>query len=106
MKPVASGAAPDATRRLPNGDADALAQASGLAQPTALTNPYLFEAPLAPHVAAQREGRSIDRVVVLDALSELRAEADHVIVEGVGGFIVPLGADRTTADLAVDIGAP
>lgn len=106
MKPVASGASPDGTGRLANEDADALAQASGLDQPTALTNPYLFEAPLAPHVAAQREGRSIERAVVLDALSRLRAEADHVIVEGVGGFIVPLGDEWTTADLAVDIGAP
>lgn len=106
MKPVASGASPDETGRMANEDADALAQASGMSQPTALTNPYLFEAPLAPHVAAQREGRSIERAVVLDALAALRAGADHVVVEGVGGFIVPLGDDWTTADLAVEIGAP
>lgn len=105
MKPVASGASLDADGRLANEDADALAHASGLARPTPLTNPYLFEAPLAPHVAARREGRSIERAVVLDALSALRAEADHVIVEGVGGFVVPLSDDWTTADLAVDIGA-
>lgn len=106
MKPVASGALHDASGRLANEDAEALARASGMSHPTRLTNPYLFEAPLAPHVAAQREGRSIERPVVLDALSALRDTADHVIVEGVGGFVVPLGDEWTTADLAVAIGAP
>lgn len=106
MKPIASGAERHADGRLHNDDADALAQASGMAQPTALTNPYLFERPLAPHVAAEREGRVIAREVVLDALSRLRRQAAHVVVEGVGGFVVPLGDAWTTADLAVEIGAP
>lgn len=106
MKPVASGALYDADGRLHNEDADALATASGMDTPSPLTNPYLFEAPLAPHVAAAREGRRIERVRILSALEELRATAGYVVVEGVGGFVVPLGDDWTTADLAVDIAAP
>nr|WP_232418028.1 dethiobiotin synthase [Methyloversatilis thermotolerans] len=104
MKPVASGAE-QVDGRWVNEDAEALARASGLAAPTSRTNPYLFAAPLAPHVAAAREGRSIDRGVIVDALTGLRRTARHVIVEGVGGFVVPLGDDWTTADLARDMGA-
>lgn len=106
MKPVASGAEPGADGRLHNEDADALAAASGMERPDDLTNPYLFEAPLAPHVAAAREGRLIERGVLTAALEALCARAGHVVVEGVGGFLVPLGEDWTTADLAAEIAAP
>ena len=53
MKPVASGAWRDAQGTMRNEDADALAAVSGARLPQALTSPYLFEAPLAPHVAAR-----------------------------------------------------
>lgn len=106
MKPVAAGAWRDALGRLRNDDADALATASVGDQPPSLTSPYLFAAPLAPNVAARREGRRVERQVIIDAFNHLCATAGHVIVEGVGGFLVPLADDYTTADLAVDLAAP
>lgn len=106
MKPVASGAWRDAHGMLRNEDAEALAAVSGARLPQALTSPYLFEAPLAPHVAARLEGRTIVPAVILDAFRALSTRAQHVVVEGVGGFQVPLSDDFTTADLAAAIAAP
>jgi dethiobiotin synthetase len=106
MKPVASGASRDAQGVMRNEDADALAAVSAGAHPRSLTSPYLFEAPLAPHIAARLEGRSIDRARIVDAFRQLRGLAGHVVVEGVGGFLVPLAEDFTTADIAEELAAP
>ncbi|AOF81765.1 dethiobiotin synthase [Methyloversatilis sp. RAC08] len=106
MKPVASGAWRDSNGVMRNEDADALAAVSGSELPQALTSPYLFEAPLAPHVSAQLEGQTIASAVILDAFRSLSMRAQHVVVEGVGGFLVPLNDDFTTADLAAAIAAP
>ena len=106
MKPVASGAWRDAAGGRHSEDADALSAVSAPGHAASLTNPYLFDAPRAPHVAARMEGRQIDPDVIRDAFARLCADARHVVVEGVGGFIVPLTDDYTTADLALDLGAP
>jgi dethiobiotin synthetase len=84
MKPIASGcvATADGWR---NDDALALAAASGLELPYALINPYSFPAPVAPHLAAEDAGVEIDFNRIGQALAALRARADAVVVEGVGG---------------------
>lgn len=106
MKPVASGAWRDANGMLRNDDADALANASAPGHPASLTSPYLFVPALAPHIAARMDGRAIDPAVMTDAFRQLGARAGHVVVEGVGGFLVPLADDFTTADLAERFNAP
>lgn len=106
MKPVASGAWRDEGGTLRNDDADALAAASAPGHPRSLTSPYLFGPPLAPHIAARIEGRTIDRAVISDAFRLLSDRAGHVVVEGVGGFVVPLSHDFTTADLATHFNVP
>ncbi|HEX6929128.1 MAG TPA: dethiobiotin synthase [Gammaproteobacteria bacterium] len=105
MKPVASGCrlAPDGLR---NEDAEALIAASGRDHDYALVNPYAFEPPIAPHIAADEAGVEIRAQVILDAFITLRSRADAIVVEGVGGFRVPLSAAFDTADLAVQIGLP
>lgn len=105
MKPVAAGAElRDGV--LHNDDADMLAAASNVAMLPALTTPYLFKEPAAPHIAAALEGRAIELVPILAAYTELAAAADAVVVEGVGGFRVPLADDFDTADLAQQLGLP
>jgi dethiobiotin synthetase len=99
MKPVAAGAARIAGR-LVNDDVMALQVASTLTAPAHLVNPYCFEAPIAPHIAASLEGVIIEVERLHAAYAELKAMADCVIVEGAGGFRVPLSADHDTADLA------
>ena len=89
MKPVASGAH-QTEYGLRNDDALKLQHASSVEVPYELINPYCFEPAIAPHLAAQQSGVVIQASVILDAFNELSSRADVVIVEGVGGWQVPL----------------
>ncbi len=102
MKPVAAGT--DSHGQ--NGDVEALIAASGANAPRELVNPYLFRPPIAPHIAAAIEGREIDIAHIVRSFEALQEMAEAVLVEGVGGFCVPLGAHCGTADLAKQLGLP
>lgn len=105
MKPVASGCerTPDGLR---NDDALALIKASGLRWAYDRVNPYAFEPPIAPHIAAEKAGVAISRETIGRIREQLCAEADFMVMEGVGGFRVPLAAGFDTVDLARDAGLP
>lgn len=105
MKPVASGSELTAAG-LRNPDAQALIAASGRTLDYERVNPYAFEPPIAPHIAAAQAGASIDAARILAAYRQLAADSEAVIVEGVGGFRVPLGLGFDTADLAVALDLP
>ena len=105
MKPVAAGAERQEGAWV-NEDVEMISRASAVGAPAELVNPYLFREPIAPHVAAERKGVAIEIPRIAAALDELSRLADLVVVEGVGGFRVPLGPDRDTADLAVHLGLP
>jgi dethiobiotin synthetase len=60
----------------------------------------------APHVAAQLEGIALEPQIILQRLTQMRSAAQRVVVEGVGGFRVPLGDDYDTAQLALDLALP
>lgn len=106
MKPVAAGAVPQGADRA-NEDTLALAEAAGPGAPAldAIT-PVLLREAMAPHIAAGHEGRTIALPPLVDALRRLAAAADFVVVEGVGGFQVPLGPSLDTVDLAQAFGLP
>lgn len=100
MKPVAAGAT-ERAGRLANEDTLALMQAAGLdASWSDAVTPILLREPMAPHIAARREGRRITLVPVEEARARLEAAGDYLVVEGVGGFCVPLGERLDTVDLA------
>lgn len=105
MKPVAAGAEWRDGAWV-NEDVALLRAASGVQAPAEWVNPYLFREPIAPHLAAEHKGVSIELPRIAAARDELAALAEVVVVEGVGGFRVPLGAGRDTADLAVRLGLP
>ena len=105
LKPVSAGTDAIDGQRV-NGDVCALREAGSLALTDAEVGPLQFEAACAPHIAAALEGRAIDRATILSAARALASRADVLVVEGVGGFCVSLGADWDTADLAVDLGLP
>ena len=105
MKPVACGAARRAAGLI-NDDVAALRAASNVDAPLALVNPYCFGPPIAPHLAAEQAGVVIELQIILDSYRDLSATADIVIVEGVGGFRVPLNRGEDTADLALRLGLP
>lgn len=105
MKPVAAGAElRDGAWH--NDDCDILAAQASVALPQRLTTPYLFQQPTAPHIAAALEGRSIDLTTILECYGQVAALCDAAVVEGVGGFRVPLGPTTDTADLAQQLDLP
>ena len=89
-----------------NEDVRALREASALALSDAEVCPFQFEAACAPHIAAALQGLAIDRDAILRSAQTLAARADVLVVEGVGGFRVPLGDDWDSADLACDLKLP
>ncbi len=105
MKPIAAGAElRDGIWR--NEDADLISAAANVALPSELTTPYLMRDAAAPHIAAAQEGISIDLAHIRNCFDQVAAQADAVVVEGVGGFRVPLTDKFDTADLAQQLGLP
>lgn len=105
MKPVAAGARSGADG-LRNEDVERILAAGNVSASRGLVNPYCFEPPIAPHIAAHEAGIEIALRHIDMAYRDLSQLADIVIVEGVGGFCVPLNARETTADLARQLGLP
>jgi dethiobiotin synthetase len=67
-------------------------------------NPYCFREAIAPHIAARNESTFIELPRILNVYRDLAAQCDMVIVEGAGGFLVPLNNKQTGADLAKELG--
>lgn len=98
MKPVASGCE-NTEAGLRNEDALSLIAASNVELPYEVVNPFAFEPAIAPHIAAQEAGQSID-INRVRRLAE-RIQADYLIIEGVGGWCVPLGDACMLSELAM-----
>lgn len=111
MKPVASGAERSASG-LRNDDALALAKAAGHdvanldARQYAAINPYCFEPAIAPHIAAAEASATVDIAHIVSLAAAATRENDWLVVEGAGGWRVPLGAGSDFADLAVALQQP
>jgi dethiobiotin synthetase len=105
MKPIAAGAF-EVNGVLHNEDADQLDAASSVLLPPAMRTPYLLKEPAAPHIAAALENVSFDLEHIVACHDKALKLADVVVVEGVGGFRVPLTATQDTADLAVALKLP
>ena len=103
MKPVAAGTLVRDGQTW-NEDVALLAEQSTLAVDATLTTSYLLNEPCAPHVAARLEDVTIAPAVLRQAYQQVAAQAEAVVVEGVGGFRVPLTDDFDTADFAVELG--
>ena len=106
MKPIAAGTSEHAGR-LANDDTVALLKAAGLdAAWMERVTPVLLREPMAPHIAAEREGRSLALDFLGPALARLATAGDYLVIEGVGGFRVPLAERLDTVDLARSVGFP
>jgi dethiobiotin synthetase len=99
MKPVAAGCE-RIDGALVSEDVVALAAASNVNLPVDLINPYRFQPAIAPHLAAELAGETISLQRIRDAYVALAARADRVVVEGAGGFLVPLNEREDFGDLA------
>jgi dethiobiotin synthetase len=96
FKPIAAGCDDD----YHNDDAKALRAVSNVQASYGQINPYCFPHAIAPHLAARHAGVRIEFERILTSYRELAGQADEVIVEGVGGFCVPLNEKQDSADLA------
>ncbi len=105
MKPVAAGAALQDGQLL-NDDVVQLMAASNVEAPLSLINPYVFKPPVAPHIAAAQAGISMSIPKLKSDFESLRDTADVVVVEGAGGFLVPLNSSEDMADLAMALDLP
>jgi dethiobiotin synthetase len=101
MKPVSAGS--ESGRWA---DVEALAGASSVRAPANLANSYAFAPAIAPHIAADLAGVRIEIETIGRAYEELCRRAEVVVVEGVGGFLVPLNSRDTGADLARRLALP
>lgn len=102
MKPIAAG-----EQGALNEDTAALLAAAGLADAWAATvTPVLLREPMAPHIAARRQGRALTLDFLAPALERLATAGDFLVMEGVGGFKVPLADGLDTVDLARAAGLP
>jgi dethiobiotin synthetase len=105
MKPIAAGAEIE-NGRLLNADVKAIVSASNVDAPIDQINPYVFAPAIAPHIAAQQAGIEIEIEPIMSAFKVLQQQADVIVVEGAGGFLVPINETLTMGDLAkaLDVG--
>lgn len=103
MKPVAAGAV-DGPEGRANADALLLQAESSVRHPYAFVNPCLYQPAIAPHIAAAESGIAIDLDRIAAAFRALAASADVVLAEGAGGFLVPMDARRSLAELPALLG--
>ncbi|MBK6658553.1 MAG: dethiobiotin synthase [Proteobacteria bacterium] len=105
MKPVATGAL-RSNGLLVQEDVKALVAASNVAIPRRYVNPYLFVPPCSPNIAAQQANTAIELAVIEEAFDSCQSRAEAVVVEGVGGWCVPLGDNLWLEDLALRLKLP
>lgn len=105
MKPVAAGTLLH-DGKWHNEDTDAIIRAANVPLPPEMVTPYLLHEAASPHISAQLEKTAVSWPRIRDCYAQISQQADAVIVEGVGGFMAPLSAHDTVADLAVQFALP
>ncbi|NNC54372.1 MAG: dethiobiotin synthase [Pseudomonadales bacterium] len=112
LKPVAAGAdtvcesgSAANVEAMANSDAVALHQAANAGQNLAQVNPVLLHDAIAPHIAAQQAGRALSVSELIDAVRIAQQGADVLVVEGAGGWLVPINERQTLADVAAGLQA-
>lgn len=103
MKPIAAGLVQFAGEWVSE-DAMAHTAVANVQAPLSLRQPVALMAPIAPHIAAEREGKKIEIAPIIAAARQLEAMAEVVVAEGAGGLLVPINDREDTRDLAVALG--
>lgn len=105
MKPIASGC-DWIDGQWQNEDALAMIKQSNVSLPYSKVNPYAFEPAIAPHIAAEQNNTGVSVAVIKQQFEQIKQQSDAVIVEGAGGWLVPVNQTETMADLAAELGLP
>jgi dethiobiotin synthetase len=106
FKPVAAGTYLDADGKTLNEDLETLRIASNLSPNTLNLCPYVLDTPAAPHIAAAQLGLQLDLATINQAYELISAQAESVVVEGAGGFLIPLNATEDLSNFAAQINLP
>lgn len=101
MKPFATGL--PRAGQYKSEDVELLIKSSGVYDPQELVNPYYFEIPASPYMAAKKLEKTIDVDAVLSGFELLQSSHDVVLVEGIGGIMTPILKDYFVADLIKDL---
>lgn len=105
MKPVASGCFFE-DGELRNEDALLLQENASVRAPYSKLNVYVFEPPVSPHIAARKSGQVVGIEPIVKKCRSLEGLADRVLVEGVGGWEVPINDGERVSDLAKALELP
>ena len=105
MKPVATGGV-HVGDSLKNDDALFIQAQCSIEQPYEWVNPYVFAEPVAPHIAAHASGINIDLGSITRAYNNIANRSDFVVVEGIGGWRVPLSDRLSTIDMVRALNLP
>ncbi len=105
FKPIASGCQ-QTLKGLQNEDALKIMAVSNITLPYPQINPYAFKPAIAPHIAAKKAKIHINIQEIADNILAQQHKADYILVEGVGGWLVPLNKKETLADLAYLLNFP
>lgn len=105
MKPISAGCQ-KTEQGLRNDDAVQLQAASNVTLDYTVINPYAFEPAIAPHIAAAETHTRIDLETIYQSYLKIAAQSDLVIVEGAGGWRVPLNDFQSIGDLAKRLELP
>jgi dethiobiotin synthetase len=106
FKPVAAGAYLGSKHEKLNEDVETLRIASGLNPHEQSLCPYILDEAAAPHIVARRHAISLDATIIIDAFNALAQEYESVLVEGAGGFLVPLNNQEDLGDVAQAMDLP
>ena len=106
FKPIVAGTYYDKNGALLNEDLETLRMASNLEPGQIDLCPYILDVPAAPHLVAARLGVQLALEPIMQAFSKVQSEADLVIVEGAGGFLIPLNDHEDLGDFAEKIHFP
>ena len=106
FKPVVAGTYIDASGQTLNEDLETLRIASGLHSREQSLCPFVLDVAAAPHLVAQKNNMHLDATLILDEFNALTSAFDSVVVEGAGGFLVPLNEQEDLGDVAQAMDLP
>jgi len=106
FKPVVSGTYQDTDGTTLNEDLETLHIASNLKSRELSLCPYILDQPAAPHLVAAGKGIKLEMSVITQAFQNIQKQADCIVVEGAGGFLVPLNDEEDLSDVAKEMNLP
>jgi dethiobiotin synthetase len=105
MKPIETGVDPECSSSA-NSDAKLLIEVTGVQDTLEEVCPYRLKTPASPYQAARIEGKELDPEKILERFRGLQSKHSMVLVEGIGGLMVPITGQYNVADLALQMNLP